>query len=450
MRFLNNIKSCSVPLMSNFKITKALTILAIASTALIGCEKGKSLQESDTFENRGALATDYPQSSLPVVTISGSISSSTTWDSGKVYEISGVVTVRSGATLTIQPGTYIKSTANVIGGSANGVLVIAKGAQIKAVGTQSNPIVFTSRNLLDGDNATTGKPGDFGGVIILGNARTNEPTNGGSKLIQGLLDVPVNYYGSNTDTNNAESSGTLKYIRIEYAGYELSYNNAVNGLTLAGVGSGTVLDNIQVSWGLDDGFEFFGGRVNASNLLAFSNDDDQFDFDSGYQGTISNSIAIANKISTHSSSSSVPSISDSNGAEIDNHSTGFNLMPKTKPTFSNVRIIGTLDEMGITVPGFKSGILVRRGAELALINSKITGYKTGLQINNDAIAASTSLKGTSIHGFNLAATAGYNDLGGNTIAPVGDPAPAFGIPQPFYNNAGFNPGLNYFWAKFNY
>ncbi|MNT10912.1 hypothetical protein D3C72_1457660 [compost metagenome] len=284
----------------------------------------------------------------------------------------------------------------------------------------------------------------------MGNARTNEPTNNGSKLIEGLQDIPANYYGSNTDANNAESSGVFRYVRIEYAGYKLSADNEVNGLTLGAVGSGTVLNNVEVAWGLDDGFEFFGGRVNASDLVAFSNDDDQFDFDLGYQGTISNSIAIANKTSSHSASSSNPANSDSNGSEIDNHPTGFTLTPKTKPTFSNVRIIGTEDETGITAPGFKSGVFVRRGAELALVNSKITGYKTGLQINSDATAASTSVQSTSIHGFTLAATAGYNDLGSNTIAPVGAPAPAFGIPQPFFNKAGFNPGLTYTWAKFNY
>ncbi|MDF2514952.1 MAG: hypothetical protein K0R59_248 [Sphingobacterium sp.] len=430
-------------------LNKTLAILAIASTALTSCNKDNALQ-NDSFENRSTAAADYTQSSLPVVTVSGDITSNTTWASGNVYEISGIVTVKSGVTLTIQAGTYIKSTANTVGGTANGVLVIAKGAKINASGTPTNPIVFTSRNLLDGNNATVGKAGDFGGVIILGNARTNEPTNNGSKLIEGLQDIPANYYGSNTDANNAESSGVFRYVRIEYAGYKLSADNEVNGLTLGAVGSGTVLNNVEVAWGLDDGFEFFGGRVNASDLVAFSNDDDQFDFDLGYQGTISNSIAIANKTSSHSASSSNPANSDSNGSEIDNHPTGFTLTPKTKPTFSNVRIIGTEDETGITAPGFKSGVFVRRGAELALVNSKITGYKTGLQINSDATAASTSVQSTSIHGFTLAATAGYNDLGSNTIAPVGAPAPAFGIPQPFFNKAGFNPGLTYTWAKFNY
>lgn len=425
-------------------LNKTLAILAIASTSLTACNKDNALQ-NDSFDNRSTAAADYSQSSLPVVTISGDITSSVTWSASNVYEIKGVVTVTNGATLTIPAGTYIKAAVNTPG-VQNGVLVIAKGAKINAQGTDTNPIVFTSRNLLDGNAATVGKPGDFGGLIVLGNAQINDAA--GTRLIEGLADDPKFYYGSSSSANNAETSGIIRNVRIENAGYKLADNIEVNGLTLGGVGSGTTLSKVEVAWGLDDGFEFFGGRVNGSDLVAFSNDDDQFDFDLGYQGTISNSIAFANKVSTHSASSGN---SDSNGAEIDNHPSVFTAVPKTKPTFNNVRIVGTKDETGITAPGFKSGILVRRGAELALVNSKVTGYKTGLHINTDATPSLTSVQGSSLFGFTLAATAGYTNLGTNTIAPAAATAPTFGISsQPFFNESGFTSGLTYPWVKFNY
>ncbi|MGJ1204438.1 hypothetical protein [Sphingobacterium lactis] len=421
-----------------------LAILSVFTMSITSCKKD-NVAENDLFNKRSTVAADYSQSSLPVVPISGAITSNTTWTADKVYELSGIVTVKNGATLTIQAGTYIKSSVNVAGSAANGVLVISKGAKLNALGEASKPIVFTSRYLLDGNNSTLGKPGDFGGLIVLGRARINDPA--GTKLIEGLPDTQDYYYGSNSDANNGESSGTIKYVRIEFGGYILKTDVEVNGLTLGGVGSGTTLNNVQVSWGLDDGFEFFGGRVNASDLISFSNDDDQFDFDLGYQGTISNSISIANKVSTHSASGTN---SDSNGAEIDNHPSNFAALPKTIPTFNNVRIIGTEDENGIKAPGFKSGILVRRGAELSLNSSIITGYKTGLHIHTDATPAQTVVSESKIHGFTLSATIGYTDFGGNTISPIGAPAPTYGITQPFFNKSGFNPNLAYTWSKFDY
>lgn len=435
-------------LSKNFTV-KAVTIVTLATVILSSCKKNEG-DNGASFGNRSTAAADYSQSSLPVVTVSGDITTAVSWTAGNVYEISGVVTVRSGGSLTIAAGTFIKSTVNSAG-SANGVLVIAKDGTINAVGTSSNPIVFTSRYLLDGNNATVGTPGDFGGAIILGNSTVN--TASGTSSIEGLpAGDPRFVFGGSTVGDNR---GNFQYVRIEYAGFQLAPNIEVNGLTLGGVGSGTTVNNVEVAWGLDDGFEFFGGTVSTSDLVAFSNDDDQFDFDLGYVGTLANSIAIANKASSHSASSGN---SDSNGAEIDNNPTVFTATPTTHPTFDNVRIIGTLNTTGINPPGFKNGITVRRGGEMDLINSIVTGYNIGLRIDANATAANTVVALSSLHGFTAPFdpnagtspwTPTFTDGTGNTYNN-GTPALSYGITQPFFNESGFNPDLTYGWVKFNY
>ena len=431
--------------MKNFKnIAALLSIVAVSFTA---CKKNDS--GTAAFSNRSTAAADYSQSSLPVVAVSGDITSSVTWTAGNVYELSGVVTVRNGATLTIQPGTYIKASANTAG-VQNGVLVIAKDGTISAVGTASDPIVFTSRNLLDGNASTTGTPGDFGGVIILGNATINV----GDKLIEGLADQPKFHYGG---SNDADNRGTFQYVRIEYAGFQLAPNVEVNGLTLGGVGNGTTIDHVQVSYGLDDGFEFFGGTVNPSNLVSLASDDDQFDFDNGFTGTLENAIAIADKNSTHSTSSGS---SDSNGIESDNNAPAedatFSLTPKTHPTLISVNIIGTENTASISGLGYRYGMRQRRGSEIDLVSAIITGYPTGISFDADASASASSITTTSVHGFNNAvtvATGAYVDGGGNTFTVNASNASAFGIAQPWYNSPGSpstitTPSWTTGWTKF--
>lgn len=423
------------------KISLAAMCLA-AGILVTSCKKEAANNAS--FANRSTSATDYPSTitSLPVTTVSGDITTNTTWDAGHVWEISGVVTVKNGATLTINAGTYVKSTVNTPN-VQNGVLVIAKGAKINAVGTSTSPIVFTSRYLLDGDNATVGHPGDFGGVILLGNARINAP--GGDKLIEGLADDPKFHYGSSSDANNTESSGTLQYVRIEFAGYVLAPNVEVNSLTLGGVGSGTIIDHVQASYGLDDGFEFFGGKVSPKYLISFANDDDQFDFDNGFTGNIQYAIAVVDAYSTHSASSGS---SDSNGIESDNNAPAedatFSLLPKTHPVLSNFSVIGTsaatLSPV-ITSPGFKYGFRNRRGTEVEISNSLFTGYPSGIVFDADANASLSTLTNVSVHGF----TAATSVLGsGGTFTSSGlttstaAAAPNWGMSQPFYNSGAVN------------
>ena len=414
--------------MKNFK--NLIGLLSIVAVSFTACKKNEG--GSASFNNRSTSAADYSQSSLPVVTVSGDITSSVTWTAGNVYELSGIVTVRNGATLTIQAGTYIKASVNTPG-VQNGVLVVAKDGTINAVGTAADPIVFTSRYLLDGDASTTGKPGDFGGAIILGNATINV----GDKLIEGLANEAKFHYGG---SNDADNRGTFQYVRIEYAGFQLAANVEVNGLTLGGVGNGTTIDHVQVSYGLDDGFEFFGGTVNASNLIALASDDDQFDFDNGFIGTLSDAVAIADKNSTHSTSGGN---SDSNGIESDNNATAedatFSLTPKTHPILQNVSVFGTENTSGITGLGYRNGIRERRGSEVDLIDVIVSGYNTGIAFDADAPAGVSSISTTSVHGFvNAITTASgtYVDGGGNSLVINPTNASYFGVSQPWYNTPG--------------
>lgn len=316
-------------------------------------------------------------------------------------------------------------------------MVIAKGAKINAVGTATSPIVFTSRYLLDGNASTVGKPGDFGGVILLGNAVINV----GDKLIEGLADDPKFHYGG---TNDADNSGTIQYARIEYAGYVLAPNVEVNSLTLGGVGSGTTIDHVQASYGLDDGFEFFGGKVSPKYLVSFANDDDQFDFDNGFTGNIQYAIAVVDAYSTHSASSGA---SDSNGIESDNNAPAedatFSLLPKTHPTLANFTVVGTSAATltpAITSPGLKWAFRNRRGAEVAVSNSLFTGYPSGIVADVDANASLVTLTNVSVHGF----TAATSVLGSGAFSSTGlltstaAAADKWNMSQPFYNSGAVN------------
>lgn len=241
--------------------------------------------------------------------------------------------------------------------------------------------------------------GDFGGIILLGNAPANV-----KKTIEGLPTTDDKYkFGGDLGTNAADNSGILKYVRIEYAGYNLSQDNEINGLTCGGVGNGTTLDRIQVSYGRDDSFRFFGGTVNASNLVSFAADDDGLDFDNGFTGTITNAVVIADKNSTHSQSGGKP---DSNGIELDNNAASedasFGLLPKTHPTLNNVSVYGVNNSGDAAL--YKYGARIRRGGEITLNNVVITGFTHGLVFDGDTNATWSSVNNSGFSGFTAAVT----------------------------------------------
>jgi hypothetical protein len=292
-------------------------------------------------------------------TLSGNINTTTTLTSDKVWTLKGYVYVTDGAKLIIQPGTTIISDV-----AEKGALCIERGAQIIAEGTATKPIIFTS-----GKAVGERSPGDWGGIIILGKAKTNrssEPT------IEGGIGRA---FGG---TNDADNSGVLKYVRIEYAGIAAMPNSEINALTLGGVGSGTIIENVQTVYANDDAFEFFGGTVNAKNLYAYATADDDFDFDFGYTGTITNGVAKRD-----------PQFVDSgdagNGIECDNDGTGSSAQPTTHPKLFNMILIGPNTSSALS--NHNLGLRFRRASQFTMKNSVVWGWmKGGLSLESNETA----------------------------------------------------------------
>lgn len=225
------------------------------------------------------------------VIVSGQISTDTTWTASNRYQLQGKVYVVNGATLTIQPGTVIQG--RVSSGNDAAALVITRNGKINASGTAEKPIIFTSElDQLNG-NLTDRDVGLWGGVVILGNATLNSRSDSAvvpapiTDQIEGIVltgqDVALGTYGGNNDDDN---SGIFRYVSIRHGGAIVGTANELNGLTMGGVGRGTTIEYVEVFANRDDAFEWFGGTVNARNLVAAFSGDDSFDYDQGYRGTL--------------------------------------------------------------------------------------------------------------------------------------------------------------------
>jgi hypothetical protein len=274
------------------------------------------------------------------------------------FTLKGYVYFEDGSEMNIAAGAIIKSDV-----SDKGAVIIERGAKINAIGTAAKPIVFTS-----GKAVGSRLPGDWGGIIILGKAKTNRSTE---PTIEG--GVGKNFGG----TIDNDNSGTLKYVRIEFAGIAAQPNSEINGLTLGGVGSGTTIEYVQVAFGNDDAFEIFGGTVNLKYLVAYATADDDFDFDFGYSGRIQFGVALRD-----------PSVVDpgdaGNGIECDNDGTGTNATPATRPVLSNFTFIGpNVDNTTSKNHNFANRF--RRSTNFVLNNSVLIGWmKGGLSLESDA------------------------------------------------------------------
>jgi hypothetical protein len=303
-------------------------------------------------------------------TISANITTNTTWTSGNTYLLVGNISVTPGNTLTIQPGTVIRGDK-----ASKACLIITKGAKIIAQGTPTAPIVFTS-------NESSRNPADWGGVVLLGNgiintACTSCSTTPRTNYIEGFAtNFPEILYGG---SNNADNSGVMSYCRIEFAGVALSTtpNSELNSLTMGGVGSGTQIDHIQVSFGGDDGFEWFGGAVNAKYLISFRTLDDDLDTDFGYSGRVQFGLVVRDKDIWDVAG-------DSNGFESDNFSPGVGRLPITNAVFSNITCVGPKRNGLTALPTgekFERGILTRRNTAISIHNSIFCGWEKGWHLD---------------------------------------------------------------------
>jgi hypothetical protein len=309
-------------------------VLAVSMTTT-SCKKDKDPDPTDTTATTNVLTGD--------VAADKALTAGT-------WTLKGYVYVKAGATLTIPAGTIIKS--DVI---EKGALIVERGGKIMAEGTAAKPIVFTS-GLPKGQR----RPGDWGGIILLGKAPTNRSTE---PTIEGGVDRK---YGG-TDAN--DNSGVMKYVRIEYAGIAAAPGSEINGLTFGGVGAGTTIENIMVSYGNDDAYEFFGGTVNCKNLIAYACLDDDYDFDFGYSGKIQYAISFKH-----------PQWADqgdaSNGIECDNDGTGTSAAPFTHPTLSNFTFVGP-NGASNTQANHNFANRWRRACQFTLRNSVMIGFMKG-------------------------------------------------------------------------
>lgn len=348
----------------------ALAMLALA-TSFTACKKDKGEE------------TDQPKD---VVILQGEITNKMVLDANKIYLLKGYVRVMgNGGNLEIPAGTVIKGEK-----ASMGALIVERGGYIKANGTASNPIVFTSDQ-----PESVRKQGDWAGIIICGNSRVNTAT-GTAQYETGVLGVGVAEYGGGLNPILNDKSGEFTYVRIEFAGYPIQTDKEINGLTLCGVGSGTILHHIQVSYCGDDSFEFFGGTVNASHLVAYRGVDDDFDFDQGYNGKIQYGISIKD-----------PNIDDksiSRAVETDNGGT-VSRDEYSRPVLSNFTFIGP----GTAGLGFHgAGVYFGRNSRMVLANSIIVGAKTNAVEFNTEFPAAEYKAGRSILSNNLVFGAGAN------------------------------------------
>jgi hypothetical protein len=340
----------------------------------------------------------------------GNLLGNHTWYSDTIYRINGFVRVgkdelqgdgtfaQEFGTLTIQPGTLIVGDKE-----SKGTLIVQRGSKIFAEGTVDQPIVMTSE-------APIGQrlPGDWGGLVVCGRVKNNQGPN--IELEGGY----GGYHGGNVELDDvSESSGVIKYVRLEYAGIPINPNEEVNTLTMGSVGKGTVIEHVQASYGLDDSYEWFGGSVNGKYLIAYRGLDDDLDVDFGYQGYVQFVLSIRD--------ASLADQSGSNGFEVDNNGQGSDAEPFTAGRFANITVIGPKKTRETAInTNFQHAAQLRRNSMLRIYNSFLTGYPDGIYIddargNSSAHALSDNLRLRNV------ILAGVEGWGGNGFGSAYDP-----------------------------
>lgn len=328
----------------NFKT--GLTLALLCASALFSCKK-----DQDEF---------IPGPGKETLVLSGEITSNTTLDPSNTYVLKGRVFVKNNVTLTIAAGTTITvdPAENM---EDKGALIVTRGSKIVVNGNVESPVVFTS-------GAANPAPGDWLGLIVLGKAATNGI--GGVMHITGMQETPDTEFGGIDDE---DSSGSLKFLRLEYTGAINPANEEewaidyASGLMLGGVGSGTALENVMVKHSKDDGFQFVGGTVNGRYLISYDNGDDNFDFDRGYTGRLQFIISYrpsASKVGIRANG--VESLNDKDATEV---------LPYTHPVISNMSIIGPAEAQAEADQS--QGVYIRKNTRFTIQNSIIAGYTYG-------------------------------------------------------------------------
>lgn len=337
---------------------KTLLIICIASSLSLFAQKSNGIYGDTNWINnwtnfKPATAT-YPEANE---VLKGIINKDTKLVSTKTYLLDSRVYVTNNATLTIEPGTIIRGGVGDI--DYCGTLIITKGAKIIAEGTEKAPIIFTS------DKApTVRKPGNWGGIIILGNAPVNKIDKDNIHVLTDFnIDPAQATYGGDKPEDN---SGILKYVRIEYAGKKINGSKEINALILGGVGKKTMLSNIQVSYSNGDSYHLVGGELTMNNVISYRSDDDDFDFAEGTQATIHNSIAIRHPFSSGSGNSRCFEIDSYDKPENADLKKKLTNVKATNVTFVNIEE----NNQGLV----REAIYLKENANLSFTNSLVSGF----------------------------------------------------------------------------
>lgn len=345
---------------------KAWSVLALSFplvAAFVACSDDGSLPvdpKKDASTTPSPTSTEplpdgaMPTTPKPMETLKGEITAAKTLSASNDYMLQGLVVVKTGTTLTIEKGTVIKGEAQ-----SKAILLVEAGAKLVAEGTETEPIVFTSQAA-----PADRRPGDWGGLVILGNAPVNVP--GGKGNVEGILKtVSGTQYGG---TDPDDSSGVIRYVRVEYAGVILAQDNEVNGVTFGGVGRGTKVDHVQVRQALDDCFEFFGGTVDAKYLACQGNEDDGFDWDNGYSGRLQ--FLVLQQAPGH--------VGEDNGFEGDNDAQGTGNAPLSNPTIYNASLFGKNND----ADNVQYGLLLRKNTRATLKNLLVSGFEASIDVRD--------------------------------------------------------------------
>jgi hypothetical protein len=333
-------------------IFKIASLIAITATFVTGC----SLSSDSSSNNNGFVAD--PNNFQGTIT-----GEAVTLNPTLIYKLTGKLQINDGATLTIPAGTIIEG----VGGTA-AYIAVAQGGKLNVSGTAANPVIMTS-------GLATKNAGDWGGLVICGKAPINRVSGGTSSAQSEVADLT---YGGSIANDN---SGSIQYLRIEYAGAAFNSEKEFNGLSLFGVGSGTTISNVECYRGADDGFEFFGGTVNTSNLISIGNEDDQFDWTEGWSGTNTNWYG------------KLDFGKGNRGIEADNFELGYTNTPIANPTITNLTLIGPGSAADATTYLENDGLKLRRGTKGIFTNVVLSNWKTGFNVEHDeciaAVAAGT-------------------------------------------------------------
>lgn len=370
--------------------TQELTF-TIPATAAVGATYAVAITATDN-QNLNSTAATFTVTAI-ANELTGTLTSDLTIEKGTLYLIKGAFVVPSGKTLTVKKGAVVRGDK-----ATKGVLIVKQGGTLIAEGTAEEPIVFTSSQ-----PAGERDRGDWGGIVLMGDAYVNQSAK---PAVEGLSapagDADFYKYGTPSQAdanagNNTQNSGTLKYVRIEYAGIELIPNSETNGLTLAAVGNGTTIDFVQSSYGGDDAFEWFGGTVSAKHLVSLATWDDDFDTDFGWRGNVQFAVAVrAPFVADQSGSTAFESDSQGNGNAIgtvcDSPAGGTGAVPTasvaantggcTQGVFSNVTVFGPREYSRSISGNFTRAMHIRRRTAISIFNSVITGFPGGLTMDD--------------------------------------------------------------------